>query len=177
LWEPEPALTLFNTPIGDTPVDSLIAEIPTLELHHPNMAAVRIFGLSDSSALRNGLNALGYKFVCASDDPWLLFARSINDLEGVASLELDAADWRTSDDVYDAFFKAVGAPEWHGRNFNALSDSIATGGINKTDVPYRIIIRSAGAMSPETANFLKDFAELAEELGSKGCPVEIRIEQ
>jgi hypothetical protein len=30
-------------------------------------------------------------------------------------LLLDGSSWRTTDDVYDAFFRAVGAPEWHGR--------------------------------------------------------------
>jgi hypothetical protein len=45
-------------------------------------------------------------------------------------LILNGAEWKTQDDVYDSFFRAVGAPEWHGRNFNALRDSIATGSIN-----------------------------------------------
>jgi hypothetical protein len=31
-------------------------------------------------------------------------------------LLLDGAGWQTKDDVSDAFFRAVGAPEWHGRN-------------------------------------------------------------
>ena len=44
---------------------------------------------------------------------------------------LNGAAWSTKDDVYDAFFRAVGAPEWHGRNFDALRDSIAGGEINK----------------------------------------------
>ena len=40
-------------------------------------------------------------------------------------LILDGASWNTKDDVYDGFFKVVGAPSWHGRNLNALNDSIA----------------------------------------------------
>jgi len=35
-------------------------------------------------------------------------------------LILNGADWPTKDDVYDAFFRAVGAPECHGRNLDAL---------------------------------------------------------
>jgi RNAse (barnase) inhibitor barstar len=54
-------------------------------------------------------------------------------------LVLDGSTWQNRDDVYDAFFKAVGAPDWHGRNFDALNDSIATGSINKIEVPYRLI--------------------------------------
>jgi RNAse (barnase) inhibitor barstar len=40
-------------------------------------------------------------------------------------LIMDGAAWNSEDDVYDAFFRVVGAPAWHGRNFNALNDSIA----------------------------------------------------
>jgi RNAse (barnase) inhibitor barstar len=42
-------------------------------------------------------------------------------------LVLNGADWATEDDVYDAFFHVVGAPEWHGRNLDPLADSIAGG--------------------------------------------------
>ena len=37
-------------------------------------------------------------------------------IERMRQLVLNGADWTTKDDVYDAFFRAVGAPEWHGRN-------------------------------------------------------------
>jgi Barstar (barnase inhibitor) len=176
-WEPEPALTLINTPIDDDPVGSLLAEIPTLELHHPRMTAVHTFGLSDSSALQEGMDALGYRFFSAGDDRSLLFARPMSVLEDVAELELNAAGWCSSDDVYDAFFKAVGAPEWHGRNFDALNDSIGTGSINKTEVPYRIVIRNAGGIGSDAAAFVNDFEILMRDLQSRGCPVEMRIKQ
>jgi RNAse (barnase) inhibitor barstar len=55
-------------------------------------------------------------------------------------LILNGAEWKTRDDVYDSFFRLVGAPEWHGRNFDALRDSIATGSINAVEVPYRLVI-------------------------------------
>jgi hypothetical protein len=32
-------------------------------------------------------------------------------------LTLDGAGWVRKGDVYSAFFHVVGAPEWHGRNF------------------------------------------------------------
>jgi hypothetical protein len=31
------------------------------------------------------------------------------------TLILDGTGWQTRELVYDAFFRAVGAPEWHGR--------------------------------------------------------------
>jgi len=45
-------------------------------------------------------------------------------------ITLDAAGWQSADDVYSAFFHAVGAPPWHGRNLDALRDSIGAGHIN-----------------------------------------------
>jgi RNAse (barnase) inhibitor barstar len=57
-------------------------------------------------------------------------------------LALDGAEWTTKDDVYDALFRAVGAPDWHGRNFDALNDSIAAGSINEVEVPYRLVIKT-----------------------------------
>jgi hypothetical protein len=58
----------------------------------------------------------------------------------LAELIMDAAGCQTRDEFYDLFFGAVGAPDWHGRNFNALRDSIATGQINRIEVPYRLVI-------------------------------------
>ena len=63
-------------------------------------------------------------------------------------LTLNGAEWRTRDDVYDNFFQAVGAPDWHGRNFNALRDSITTGSINAVEVPYRVVIQNYDKISP-----------------------------
>jgi len=43
---------------------------------------------------------------------------------------LDGTGWKTSADFYIAFLKGVHAPDWHGRNLDALWDSITGGGIN-----------------------------------------------
>ena len=40
-------------------------------------------------------------------------------------LTLDGAGWRSKDDVYSAFFHAVGAPRYNGMNFDALNDRVA----------------------------------------------------
>ena len=88
-------------------------------------------------------------------------------------LVLNGASWKNKDDVYDSFFAAVGAPSWHGRNFNALNDSIATGQINKIEVPYRLLIRSYNQIGPEAQKFVEDFIDLIQEIASRGCPVEI----
>ena len=91
-------------------------------------------------------------------------------------LVLDGSSWRKEDDVYDAFFAAVGAPSWHGRNFNALIDSIATGSINAIEVPYRIVIRNFDLISGEARQMAIDFADLLRGLRvARECPVEIEL--
>jgi len=91
-------------------------------------------------------------------------------------LILDGAGWATKDDVYDAFFQAVGAPEWHGRNFNALNDSIAGGDINRIEVPYELNIQNYDKITGEAKNMTEDFINLIRELEANGCPVKIRVE-
>ena len=46
-------------------------------------------------------------------------------------IELDAKSWMKILDFYQDLLKALGAPEWHGRNLNALIDSMIWGGINE----------------------------------------------
>jgi RNAse (barnase) inhibitor barstar len=90
-------------------------------------------------------------------------------------LVLDGRGWQTRDQVYDAFFAAVGAPVWHGRNFNALRDSIATGSINDVEVPYCVVISNFDLISGEALQMATDFADLLRELTASGCPVEIQL--
>jgi len=91
-------------------------------------------------------------------------------------LFLDGAGWQTKDDVYDAIFRAVRAPEWHGRNFDALNDSIATGAINEVEVPYRLVIKSYDRIGGEAKKMTDDFVDMIHEITARGCPVEIRLE-
>jgi RNAse (barnase) inhibitor barstar len=89
---------------------------------------------------------------------------------------MDGGNWGVPDDVYDAFFKAVGAPSWHGRNFNALRDSIAVGRINKIEVPYLIRLKNYSSIGSGARGMANDFIELIKELHESGCPVEIKVE-
>jgi RNAse (barnase) inhibitor barstar len=50
-------------------------------------------------------------------------------------LARDGATWNRKDDVSDAFFSVVGAPSWHGRNLDALNDSIANDQIHEVEFP------------------------------------------
>jgi RNAse (barnase) inhibitor barstar len=95
----------------------------------------------------------------------------------VPELLLDAADWQTRDDVYNAFFRAVGAPSWHGRNFDALRDSIRGGQINEIEVPYRVVIKNSSLIGEEASRMMRDFIDLIRELAAEGCPVDVRVEK
>jgi RNAse (barnase) inhibitor barstar len=89
---------------------------------------------------------------------------------------LDASGWTKPEDLYHAFFQAVGAPQWHGRNFNALRDSIAGGRINKIEVPYRIRVKNFSAMGEEVKGFGSDFVSFVKELRDSGCPIDIVVQ-
>ena len=91
-------------------------------------------------------------------------------------LILNAANWNTADDLHDVFFAAVGAPEWHGRNFDALSDSIVVGKINKIEVPYRLVIRNYDRVGVGAKKMTDDFIDLVRELAVHGTPVEITVQ-
>jgi RNAse (barnase) inhibitor barstar len=90
-------------------------------------------------------------------------------------LLLDGREWTTRDDVYNAFFRAVGAPEWHGRNFDTLNDSIATGSINEVEIPYTLVIKNYELIGGDAKRMTDDFIDLIHEIAGRGCPVEIRV--
>ncbi len=91
-------------------------------------------------------------------------------------LVLNGAGWTTKDDVYNAFFHVVGAPEWHGRNLDALADSIAGGQINQVEVPYRVVIKNYNLIGSAAKEMTDNLVNLVRELAGKGCPVEICVD-
>jgi len=88
------------------------------------------------------------------------------------TIVLDGTKWKTKDDFYDAFFEAVGAPSWHGRNFNALKDSIITGHINEIELPYTIHISGLNKMPSEVKGLVQEFCSLIREFRSQGHEVD-----
>lgn len=91
-------------------------------------------------------------------------------------LVLNGAAWAGNDDVYTSFFRAVGAPTWHGRNFDALIDSIKAGQINTIEVPYRVVIQNYSKVGPGARQIASDFVDLLRDLATQGVPVEVRVE-
>ncbi|MDP2596565.1 barstar family protein [Alteromonas stellipolaris] len=82
-------------------------------------------------------------------------------------------DWKTIDTYehfFDAFLPQVKAPDWHGKNLDALSDSLITGGINQVEPPFCVIYTNIENMSV-TAKNVYDAVGLifdeANEIGKK----------
>lgn len=91
-------------------------------------------------------------------------------------LVLDGARWKERNDLYNDFFRAAGSPPWHGRNFNALKDSIVSGSINAIELPYTIVIKNYGKISPGVKQLANDFIDLIREIRDSGSPIDIRID-
>jgi len=92
-------------------------------------------------------------------------------------LVLDGRNWKTKGDFYQAFFKAVGAPSWHGQNFNALRDSITVGRINDVELPYRVEILGTDKMPSDVKHLVENFCELLKEFRSEGYEVDAICEK
>ena len=53
-------------------------------------------------------------------------------------IEIDASQLNSAVDFYDVILSELGAPKWHGKNGNALIDSLIYGGVNKESPPILI---------------------------------------
>ena len=93
------------------------------------------------------------------------------------TIELDASKWKQEQDFYDAFFPAVGAPDWHGPNLDALDESLRDGDINQVNPPYRVRIVGTARASGEVKLWVSRFQSLIEDLRKEeGTPVELELE-
>ena len=63
--------------------------------------------------------------------------------------------------------------DWHGRNFNALNDSIESGGINRIVVLYVLVITNLDNAEAETFAMAEQFISFVREIESRGCPISI----
>jgi RNAse (barnase) inhibitor barstar len=53
-------------------------------------------------------------------------------------LEIDWGIIKSNDEFYDYILPKLAAPDWHGRNLNALNDSVVTGGIYESGPPFNV---------------------------------------
>jgi hypothetical protein len=72
------------------------------------------------------------------------------------TIKLDASGWATVLDFYDALLSALGAPSWHGRNANALLETMVHyDDINAISPPYCVRITNVGMASRDVQSELK----------------------
>jgi RNAse (barnase) inhibitor barstar len=175
LWCPEPGLTLINSQMPGDPANGLTDLVFTVEEHHSNLSCVRLFGVEQSEPLKQEMKSIGYFATTNTSYPGLGFARSLSCLSDVPQFTFNAESWKSADDVYDAFFAAVHAPNWHGRNLDALNDSIATGGMNEVEVPYRLTVLNTAKAGLDARMMVNRFKELIDQICAEGCPIEMNI--
>ncbi len=147
-----------------------------VDLHHPSMAKLNLVGVEDSEVLRSGVKEFGFIPAKATWEGTIAFKRPVSTLTNVRNLQLDASTWKNTDDVYESLFTVLGAPPWHGKNFEALHDSIVTGSINVVGVPYTLSIRGMKSAKAAVKNFVSDLISFISEREAEGCPVSIQIE-
>lgn len=176
LWSPEPACTTFSICDGLDPENNFIEIVETVYLHHPHLAKLNLQGLEDSSELRSHMLTLGFLTAVVTWDDTIAFRRPLSSLAHVPQFALDARKWRSVEDVYNALFEILGSPAWHGKNFNALHDSIVTGQINRVGVPYILSIQGISSANSEVRLFVRDLVDLISKFEAQGCPVAIRVE-
>ena len=68
-------------------------------------------------------------------------------------VRLDASGWRSPEDFYSALLPQLGAPAWHGRNLDALADSLY-GGVNEVAPPFKVEVEGSKNLPPEMGQFL-----------------------
>jgi RNAse (barnase) inhibitor barstar len=81
-------------------------------------------------------------------------------------IKLDTSTWRARNDFYNALLPALGAPSLHGRNLDALNDSLGDGDINQIKPPFHITNTSVASVAAELLSYLKSFAKLVDDLRS-----------
>jgi RNAse (barnase) inhibitor barstar len=90
---------------------------------------------------------------------------------------LDASGWKDNNDFYDNLLAAIAAPEWHGRNLDALSDSIRGNDLNQRKLPYSFYITGADSLPEELSDYMSRFFELIKDLREAGVDINIRVHE
>ena len=69
------------------------------------------------------------------------------------NISIDWSKIETENGFYDEFLPQVSAPEWHGRNLDALADSIVTGDVNGIEPPFTIRNINTGSVNESLSEF------------------------
>ena len=85
---------------------------------------------------------------------------------------LESSSWNSPEDFYHDLLAALGAPDWHGHNLDALWDSITGGGINEVNPPF--VIRVVGERRNSNCDeFLRRVQEMFVDARAQNVDVEM----
>lgn len=79
-------------------------------------------------------------------------------------IEIDASSWTRRLDFYEAIVTAIGAEPWHGRNFNALVESLAFGEMSKLEPPFTIRLNGLQNVATELHRDIIDLVQDLEDM-------------
>jgi RNAse (barnase) inhibitor barstar len=77
-------------------------------------------------------------------------------------IELDAGGWATPLDFLDALRHAIGVPEGHGLDVDALVDAMVRGGMNSVEPPCTIRIVGATNVNSKIKTEIETLAQALE---------------
>ncbi len=85
-------------------------------------------------------------------------------------------DWAKIEDIdslYNHLFEQLKSPPWHGRNLDALWDSISGGDINGVEPPYKVVIKNEDQIREALVEFAKGVKEVFVTASRKNKDIEI----
>jgi RNAse (barnase) inhibitor barstar len=88
---------------------------------------------------------------------------------------LDGRSWVNSDDFYEALLAALGAPGWHGRNLDALDETLRSGDTNDLNPPLDIAISGMESMGVEARTTVHRFKELVNDLRATNIDIKLQL--
>lgn len=90
-------------------------------------------------------------------------------------IRLDARGWERREDFWTALLPALGAPDWHGPNLDALYDGLVAGE-NRVRPPVTVeIVVSTPLPAPLTAYLARVRGVFADAARDTGLPIELRF--
>ncbi|MBB6503337.1 RNAse (barnase) inhibitor barstar [Sphingomonas endophytica] len=90
-------------------------------------------------------------------------------------IRLDARGWQRREDFWAALLPALGAPDWHGPNLDALYDGLVAGE-NRVRPPLTVeIVVSTPFPVPLTTNLDRVRNVFADAARDTGLPIELRF--
>jgi RNAse (barnase) inhibitor barstar len=91
-------------------------------------------------------------------------------------LTIDVSKCAHTLDVYGVLLAQLGAPEWHGKNLDALWDTVSNDGINAVRAPYTIRFVGVANSNQNVTKLIGQMKQLFEEAKSEGLDVGCLIE-